>query len=1334
MKKLCRALTGALLVIACEQPAGPDLWSGFVAVTGITSAPLGGKKGAVLNLGAARVVPEDASRRDIGWVLLDGGSTGITEGDLKEGRPVPGAPGALKLRAVVAGGLGKDRDYTQDMTIAIIDDAVSDDFVAAQGIAGVPLGGMKGHVLDLSAARVLPEDATRQLIDWILIDGGTTGLAGEDLGESKPVPPAAGTAKLLAVVAGGLGGGAAYTQEFTLSIADAAEDILYSIGVGSLSKGSLAADPAGAAAGTEIVLTVSPDPGYRLKPGSLRANDLALNGGEEGYSFVMPPSDVILTAEFEAILYRTAVGSLARGSVAARPESAAPGTEITLIASPDPGYALKAGSLKVNDGGVELRGSGLVYVFAMPASDAAVAAVFEALPEGVYTVGIGEIHNGSINASPASAAAGTVVALTASPAAGYALKPVSLKINNGAVAVSGSGGAYTFVMPPSDVTAAAEFEAIPHSVSIAAMSHGSIAADPPAAILGTAISLTVSPDPGYTLKPGSLKVNDGAAAVSGSGDAYSFVMPPSDATVAAEFEETAYRITMESMSGGSFVANPVAAAAGTGVSLTAISAAGYALKPGSLKVNDGAAAVSGSGDVYSFVMPPEDVRVAAEFEAVFYKVTPEPLANGSIRADPPGGTAGTTVILTAEPDPGYMLKPGSLEANGGAVSVSGLDTVHVFVMPPEDVRVAAEFEEDPSRILERLELGSPPDTLVYLPGEEFDPAGLAVYVVYRDGRREELDPSEYRIDTSKISGTGNQRVFIRKEGLDSLAILIFVDPSGRVLKSAVLAAPPPASQEMGKDFNTAGMAVTGTYADGTTEQLDPGLCKVRGYDKWKRGTQRVSFSINGITLAAGMEIRVKLPPSAAVEMVELSGGKARSLSKYLPGDSTLYRPVYIKGMPFDLAQANLRPVVTLGGQKLTLSWGNGLGPGDTVTGYNAHAPGRQTLSLALDDFTGTFDVYVLDAEPQVYFDYGYMRHGGDPRGRGPGAGIYYARPEETLILSPIRYLIGYDAENRDLGASYSWSVTGGAYDTAAGTTGETFAFTPRETGTYTVTVSVTGRNFVTGLTDTKTASTEALCYGGTLPAGNFVSPLKNFSPGQFTESGTGYGWSLGAALGYEVFRIDPSGGFTIDGNAFGGWEEPGIAWVQEDRNGNGLPDEMWYELTGSDETNPLTKPYITRRYAIQWFLFAGDAERNQYGQIIRSVCWVDSKGRAGTIAGGWPADWGVSGDRVLYTGTILRDGQGKKLPPQDVDFPQGMAGYADCYNEGTKSIYVFSKDAAIRADGSPANLGNIHFVKVQTALFGYGGIFGEFSTEIVSATGLEDQSGGFPSPLGSVNR
>lgn len=64
--------------------------------------------------------------------------------------------------------------------------------------------------------------------------------------------------------------------------------------------------------------------------------------------------------------------------------------------------------------------------------------------------------------------------------------------------------------------------------------------------------------------------------------------------------------------------------------------------------------------------------------------------------------------------------------------------------------------------------------------------------------------------------------------------------------------------------------------------------------------------------------------------------------------------------------------------------------------------------------------------------------------------------------------------------------------------------------------------------------------------------------------------SLGGFGGYIVVgfdhSIDASGGYdlAIVGNSFEGSSEPGIVWVMQDENGDGLPNDTWYELKGSE--------------------------------------------------------------------------------------------------------------------------------------------------------------------------
>jgi hypothetical protein len=279
--------------------------------------------------------------------------------------------------------------------------------------------------------------------------------------------------------------------------------------------------------------------------------------------------------------------------------------------------------------------------------------------------------------------------------------------------------------------------------------------------------------------------------------------------------------------------------------------------------------------------------------------------------------------------------------------------------------------------------------------------------------------------------------------------------------------------------------------------------------------------------------------------------------------------------------------------------------------------------------------------------------------------------------------------------------------------------TPKTAGTYSISVDVTGRDFVTGGSVTKTATAELVCYNGSVPAGGitFSSPLKNFGAGQMAEGGTGYGWSLGSAGGYEVWTVDHQPSYQINGNAFAAWLEAGVVWMQEDRNGNGLPDEMWYELRGGEDDSE-RKDLITRRYAVTYFKSGDHGSVNEYNQLIRKVYWADSRGRTGLIPGGFPTPWGVIGDWVTYTCTLLRD---------NGDITTGSYNLADLENYVDAIGNQFNVNWAMRADGTPITLSSVRFIKVQTAIFHYGGSFGDVSTEIKSADFLGVQTD-FPDP------
>jgi hypothetical protein len=643
--------------------------------------------------------------------------------------------------------------------------------------------------------------------------------------------------------------------------------------------------------------------------------------------------------------------------------------------------------------------------------------------------------------------------------------------------------------------------------------------------------------------------------------------------------------------------------------------------------------------------------------------------------------------------------------------------------------------------LAAIEIATLPDTTIYRAGNKFDPTGLEVdgvyyrYVGYDKEPEAEVEPDEvfterllrsaYKITAPGASATGGKSYTVTVSYGDlppqTFSVYISSASATAVLSKMELDNPNEIKNtyELGQDFDASNLQIKATYSDGTTESVPGGSCQVVNYDRRKRGTQAVTLRMNGRALVGGenIPVTVRVPSSAVVTANSINNAPGY-IGWQDKDKSVYYRPAYIKGTPLTSANLYLRVNVKVNGETVTLSAQNGgITSADTITGYDYNTAGLQHPKLNIDDAECGLEVFYMDAEPEVYFDYGFMRHNKDTTGKGHGAGKYYVKQGESLVLSPIRFLIGYDENNADIGVtSCVWKVDGVEKQNL---TTEAFNFSPAEAKSYSVSVTVTGRNFVTGQPVTKTATTEVVSFTGNVAdsAGKpLTAALKNFAPGQFTEGGSGYGWSLGTFGGYEMWPVSAST-ITIQGNGFETWSEPGVIWVQEDKNGNGIPDEMWYELTGSQDTS-IYKSKIKRRYAIKHFASASFSTITIYDQPVRRTYWTDSTGKCGAMFPGWPDKWGVDspadGVWVQYTGTI-------------VPIDGTLSGYVDVYNAKDRSIVTVDKNKAVCADGSKANINNIRFVKVQTGVFSYGGIFGDISTEIYSATGLGQQTN-FPLP------
>lgn len=360
------------------------------------------------------------------------------------------------------------------------------------------------------------------------------------------------------------------------------------------------------------------------------------------------------------------------------------------------------------------------------------------------------------------------------------------------------------------------------------------------------------------------------------------------------------------------------------------------------------------------------------------------------------------------------------------------------------------------------------------------------------------------------------------------------------------------------------------------------------------------------------------------------------------------------------------------------------------------------------------------------------------------AGVRTVSQDRTLCLRP--YLEHFH------NPAFEWTVDG---QPAEGKS-EFFTFKPDGKSEYTVSVTVTDDDGATA-----SASVRVECYPASAgrTAGAASSPFSNEvyeytpAPGQFineggsiasaeaaiayaqeqirknVEEGKNYYVSLGAWGGSIVVGFDHSienkGGyngydFSITGNQFAQSSEPGIVWVMQDTNGNGLPDDEWYELKGSEYGKPETLQF----YAMTYYRPKSDNT---------AIQWKDNRGNAGQVERnnthkqGYFPQWITDESYTLY-GTRLASNTTQNPITGDYRNNPYDWGYADNAGrdqaagevaDGNPRKNYFKIANAVNADGSAADLQYIDFIKVQTGISHNSGALGEVSTEVFS---FEDEN------------
>ncbi len=372
---------------------------------------------------------------------------------------------------------------------------------------------------------------------------------------------------------------------------------------------------------------------------------------------------------------------------------------VYLLANPDDGYLVEfGGNYDYTYHQLEIGYIGLdIYEIVMPDGDVSLEVKFVAAPGSNHTVNLSKnINGGSISASRSKAKEGESVVVEVTVKDGYVLKQLYAEDANGNGVVGGYLGQdengteiFEIIMPATKLYVEAEFEKEkPHTITVRPGEGGTAYVNKTQVYAGEEFILTCVPDAGRVVNYIDCRMWPDVVPLTQIGtNQWKGIMPDGDVGIDITFsyEERNVTVAVTNPEGGSATVDKPKAKPHTQVTLTCTPNENYrvASVTGNVTITDK------GNNLYSFVMPEQDVKLTVTFKTIYnpVSVTVETGIGGSAIASVMEAKAGDTVTLTCAPDEGYRVAQitgvKDLQDNG--------DGTYTFTMPDEAVELKVLF-------------------------------------------------------------------------------------------------------------------------------------------------------------------------------------------------------------------------------------------------------------------------------------------------------------------------------------------------------------------------------------------------------------------------------------------------------------------------------------------------------------------------------------------------------------------------------------------------------------------------------------------------------------------